>query len=84
MAYGLPYGEQVSHPESFVANATFYSMLHDANVDTIKLDCRLLSAATSTTGSVSKVASLSLHCEPNPVTAAVFIDASYDVSLVPR
>lgn len=71
---------QVSHPESFVANASFYKMLHTANVEMIKLDCRLLgaTAATDALTGVSKVASIKVFCEDNPITATVFIDASYD------
>jgi len=69
---------QVSHPESFVANDTFYKMLAKANVDTIKLDCRLLSAKTDKSTGVSKVQSINVFCEEDPITATVFIDASYD------
>jgi hypothetical protein len=47
-------------------------------VATVKLDCRLLSAATAAAGGVSRVASISVLCEAAPVTATVFIDASYD------
>eukprot|EP00937_MAST-01D_sp_MAST-1D-sp2_P006902 g6902.t1 len=71
-------GRPVTHPESFVSEAAFNTMLSQASVHTVKLDCRLLSAATAQEGGVSRVASVSLHCEPEPVTAAVFIDASYD------
>ena len=73
-------GKQVTHPESFVAESSFYTMLRDANVHTVKLDCRLLSAKTAKDGNnaPSYIASISLHCEPDPVTATVFIDASYD------
>ena len=69
---------QVSHPESFVAEASFNKMLADANVKTVKLDCRLLSATRAQAGGVSRVGSISLLCEPKPITATVFIDASYD------
>jgi flavin-dependent dehydrogenase len=71
--YGLP-GTQVPHPESFVAEATFHKMLAVAKVATVKLGCRLTSAAADQ----SKVTSVTLECEPRPVTAKVFIDASYD------
>lgn len=50
-------------------------MLSTAGVKKVALDCRLTSAATGTSG---KVESISVLCEPNPVTATVFIDASYD------
>eukprot|EP00041_Stephanoeca_diplocostata_P023361 m.572586 g.572586 ORF g.572586 m.572586 type:complete len:284 (+) comp22271_c1_seq2:44-895(+) len=71
---------QVAHPESFVANNSFYKMLDAANVQTIKLDCRLLDAtpATDALTGVSKVESIKLFCEEDPITATVFIDASYD------
>jgi hypothetical protein len=75
-AYNLT--TQVAHPESFVAEASFYTMLAEANVTQVKLNCRLLSAKTQSSGGVSRVASVSVLCEPAPVTAAVFIDASYD------
>ena len=75
--YGL------THPESFVAEATFYAMLRDANVDTIELDCHVLSATTTTaaptTTAPSRIAGLTMSCAPDtPLTATVFIDASYD------
>ena len=66
---------QVAQPESFVANASFYEMLHGAGVKKIALDCRLLSAAG---GNKGRVESIKVLCEPEPVTATVFIDASYD------
>lgn len=72
-------GRQVPHPESFVSEASFYSMLQNANVKTIQTDCRLLSAATTEDrDGVSRIASVILFCEPEPVTATVYIDASYD------
>jgi hypothetical protein len=87
--YNLSEGTQVTHPESFVAEDSFYKMLAAGNVKTVKLDCRLLSASTvestveSTGGetaarSTSSVESIRVLCEPDPVTATVFIDASYD------
>ncbi len=75
--YGLPEGTEVPHPESFVSNTTFYKMLTAAGVKTVKLDCRLLSA-TVTSSVPSKIASIRVFCEPKPVSATVFIDASYD------
>ena len=65
---------EVPHPESFVAERTFYTMLEAANVTEIHLDCRLLSANTSK----SVVRSVQVSCLRDPVTAVVFIDASYD------
>ena len=69
---------QVSHPESFVSEASFRKMLGVARVgaDRIKTDCRVLSAATS--GTPSKISSVQFHCETEPITATVWIDASYD------
>ena len=69
---------EVPHPESFVAAASFSSMLAAANVAAVKLDCRLLSASRAVASGVSRVGSISVLCEPSPVTATVFIDASYD------
>jgi len=69
---------EVPHPESFVAAASFYSMLASANVTTVKLGCRLLSATRAVAQGVSRVGSITVLCEPEAVTAAVFIDASYD------
>jgi ribulose 1,5-bisphosphate synthetase/thiazole synthase len=73
---------QVAHPESFVAEQSFHTMLREAGVARVRMDCRLLSAATTTTRGVSRVQSLTLLCEPQPVTATVFIDASYDAEVV--
>ena len=70
---------EVPHPESFVAEANFYAMLTGANVSAIHLDCHVLSAATLRgSDGASRIASITLSCLPSPVTAAVFIDASYD------
>jgi hypothetical protein len=69
---------QVSHPESFVAEASFRSMLTEAEVSKVAVDCRLLSATAGKSGAASKVESIQVLCEPEPVTATVFIDASYD------
>ena len=65
----------VAQPESFVANASFYKMLSSAAVAKVALDCRLRSA---TTGAGGKLQSISVLCEREPVSATVFIDASYD------
>lgn len=108
---------QVSHPESFVAEASFRKMLAAAGgapawwrrtllpalpprrrrpasrcsalgwrsqwraavaVKTVKVGCPLQSAATAAAAGVSRVHSITMPCEPAPVTATVFIDASYD------
>jgi len=54
-------------------------MLADANVTKIELDCRLLSATrTDLAPGVSGVGSINLFCEKEPISATVFIDASYD------
>ena len=75
--YGLKPGTEVPHPESFVSNSTFYKMLGDAGVRTVKLDCRLLSAK-ATHGTPSKIAQIEVFCERQPISATVFVDASYD------
>jgi hypothetical protein len=69
----------VPQPESFVAEASFRKMLANASVTVIKTDCHVTAAATDRGGDgVSRVTSISMACEPNPITATVFIDASYD------
>jgi hypothetical protein len=75
-AYGV--STEVPHPESFVAAASFMTLLADANVTHVKLDCRLLSATAASSAGVSRVQSITVLCEPEPVAATVFIDASYD------
>jgi hypothetical protein len=80
-AYGLN-DTEVCHPESFVAEASFYAMLEAANVSVVKLGCRLLSAQTAAASGGSRVASVSVLCEPQPVSATVFVDASYDGELM--
>lgn len=78
--YNVSY--EVPHPESFVAEASFNTMLADANV-TVALDCRVLSATPVRDGSgVSRVGSAQVLCQKDPVTATVFIDASYDGDLM--
>ena len=79
-AYGLADGAEVCHPESFVAEASFNAMLASANVSAVHLGCRLLAAAASADG--ASVASVTVSCVAGPVTARVFIDASYDADLV--
>ena len=64
----------VAHPESFVAEATFYKMLSAAGVST-QVNCRATGAATAKEAGVSKIQSISVVCEKDPVTATVFIDA---------
>ena len=68
----------ILQPESFVGEASFRAMLHNASVGIIKTDCQVTGAATEQQNGVSRIKSVSLSCEPNPVTATVFIDASYD------
>ena len=71
--------KQVPHPESFVANASFYTMLTEANVQHIQLNCHLVSAQSTH----SAIHSITLSCQPTlPITATVFIDASYDGEIV--
>jgi NADPH-dependent 2,4-dienoyl-CoA reductase/sulfur reductase-like enzyme len=73
---------QVSHPESFVSEASFRKMLGTAGIgaERIKTDCRVLSATTG--GTPSKITSAKLLCEKAPITATVWIDASYDGDLM--
>ena len=63
----------------FVASASSHAIISDAGV-AVQLDYRLLSATAGTAaGGASKVASVSVLCEPEPVvTATVFVGASYD------
>ena len=69
----------VQQPESFVGEASFRTMLRNASVAVIKTDCHVVAAATRAgDDGISRIASVSLSCEPSPVTATVFIDASYD------
>ena len=67
----------IQQPESFAAAWSMNKMLADAGVRHIQLDCRLTAAASSGPP-VSSVTSISVLCEKEPVTATVFIDASYD------
>lgn len=66
----------VAQPESFVANASFWKMLANAGVTKVELNCRLTGASVGSTK--ASVQSISVLCEKDPVTATVFIDASYD------
>jgi hypothetical protein len=69
----------VQQPESFVGEASFRTMLRNASVNVIRTDCHVTGAATTKTADgASRIASVSLSCEPHPLTATVFIDASYD------
>ena len=69
----------ILQPESFVGEASFREMLRNASVTTIKANCHCTAAATAKDAAgVSRVQSISVACEPQPVTATVFIDASYD------
>ena len=70
-------GFPVQQPESFVSAWSMNKMLADAGVTHIKLGCRL-TGANSSGPPVSKVTSITVLCETSPVTATVFIDASYD------
>ena len=95
MLNGKHYGvdRPVAQPESFVANASFYTLLAAAGVRKVALDCRLTAAAATATAAspaggaasvagAAGVASVSVLCETEPVTATVFIDASYDAEVV--
>jgi hypothetical protein len=78
-AYNLSAGTQVPHPESFVAEASFNQMLAASNVS-VSLNCRVTGAASArddATGA-SRVSTITVLCETEPVAATVFIDASYD------
>jgi hypothetical protein len=83
----------VQQPESFVSNASFYQMLANAGVQHIKLDCRVTAAATTTAAAAeatgdgaaaatSKIDSMTVLCEIDPVVSKVYIDASYDGDLM--
>jgi hypothetical protein len=74
--------QPVQQPESFVANASFYTMLANAGVEHVKLGCRVTAAATVSAAAVSRIESMAVVCEKEPVTATVFIDASYDGDLM--
>lgn len=80
MYYGIE--TEVPHPESFVSESSFNAMLSDANVKDIRLGCRLLSATSETKyingETVSGIKDITVSCSPNPISAKVFIDASYD------
>ena len=69
----------ISQPESFVSVRSFNTMLKNASVTHVRLDCHLTAAAKAVAADgTSKVKSISVACEEEPVTATVFIDASYD------
>jgi hypothetical protein len=74
--------QPVQQPESFVSNASFYKMLSRAGVRHIRLGCRITAATTDESQTASKIASMTVLCEKAPVTATVFIDASYDGDLL--
>lgn len=88
--YGVADGVGVAHPESFVGEASFWELLRGAGVSTVEVNCRLLSATTEMTTTtrmgepVSRVHSVDVLCATDPVTAAVFIDASYDGDVLPH
>ena len=63
--------------ESFASAWSMNKMLSRAGVTHIQLGCRLTAAASSGPP-VSAVTSITVLCEKEPVTATVFIDASYD------
>ena len=74
----------VRQPESFVAEVSFFQMLEASGVTKIELDCRLTAAmpriSTHDDGDDKRgrVESIGVLCEPELLTAKVFIDASYD------
>ena len=69
----------ISQPESFVSVRSLNTMLKNASVTHVRLDCHLTAAAKAVAADgTSKVKSISVACEEEPVTATVFIDASYD------
>jgi hypothetical protein len=71
--------QPILQPESFVGEASFRHMLRGASVHVIKTDCPVSSATTTKgTDGVSRIRSITMPCEPHPVTAKVYIDASYD------
>lgn len=69
----------ILQPESFVGEASFRKMLTNASVTTIKTDCHATAVDTDKDADGnSRIHSITLSCDPSPITAAVFIDASYD------
>lgn len=82
-AYNKP-TTPVQQPESFVSNASFYSMLNAAGVSHVKLGCRVTGAKTAFDNitNASKIVSMTTSCESNTVEALVYIDASYDGDLM--
>jgi hypothetical protein len=71
--------QPILQPESFVGEASFREMLRNASVTTIKTGCHITAVTTAKgTDGVSRVTSISMPCEPQPISATVFIDASYD------
>ena len=78
--YNVP--SEVAQPESFVANASFYKMLNAAGVVEIKLACRLTGVKCRADG--ASIESINVICQKNPVSAKVFIDASYDGEIMTK
>lgn len=79
----------VSHPilqpESFVAEASFRKMLENASVTIIKTNCHITGATTQKNNSAndgSRIATATFSCEEKPISAKVWIDASYDGDLM--
>jgi hypothetical protein len=73
--------QPIRDPPASVTERSMYELLARANV-TVRLDCHLLSATAARSDTVSRVGSIRVQCEPEPITASVFIDASYDGDLV--
>ena len=83
--YGKKSNRQVPHPESFVSNATFYTMLKNANFDVhndLFLGCRIVTVNND--AKKTKINSIVVTCFSQPITATVFIDASYDGDIMTR
>lgn len=70
-AYGS--AADVLTPDAFVSQATVDAMLAARPSISVLTDCALLGVARAG----AAISSLSVDCRPTPLTAAVFVDASY-------
>jgi len=72
--------QPVTHPDMFVAEATFWAMLNNASVTTL-VGCPLMAA--NRVGTV--VTDITVSCNgsaPQVITGRAFVDASYDGEVV--
>lgn len=81
-------GKMVNHPDMYVGEASFWSMLNESGSVTVWTDCRVTSVARAKPSGDATAACLksaTLLCggkEQRTVTASVFIDASYDAEVM--